>query len=146
MWIKNSVNGLIDKYQTRNVYKLIDYLNIDLEIKELPHNLKGQFQRDLVGNEKIYLSNRLNEHEKIIVLAHELGHAVLHTRLNLSYYTKYSYASKNKFEQQANKFAAELLIPDMSEIRKDYTDNLTFNNIICIYGVPKEYVKLKFNL
>ena len=46
------------------------------------------------------------------VLAHELGHAILHPKTNITYLESNTFYSKEKFEIAANTFAAELLIED----------------------------------
>ena len=46
------------------------------------------------------------------VLAHELGHAILHQKTNITYLESNTFYYKEKFEIAANTFAAELLIED----------------------------------
>ena len=46
------------------------------------------------------------------VLAHELGHAILHSNTNITYLESNTFYSKEKIEIAANTFAAELLIED----------------------------------
>jgi Zn-dependent peptidase ImmA (M78 family) len=78
-WIKEIIEGLIDIYKTRNVYEIVELLDIKLIKKELKPEIKGRFLRDMFDNEYIYISNELSEEEEKIVIAHELGHAILHT-------------------------------------------------------------------
>ncbi|MCC5427834.1 ImmA/IrrE family metallo-endopeptidase, partial [Clostridium botulinum] len=81
-WIDNILDGLKDTYDT-NIYELYDYLEIKM-IKLEPSNilLRGNeslYNRNYFGNEIVLIRNDLNlEYEKFI-LAHELGHALLHT-------------------------------------------------------------------
>ena len=44
------------------------------------------------------------------VLAHELGHAILHPKINITYLESNTFYSKEKFEIATNTFAAELLL------------------------------------
>lgn len=141
-WIKEIVEGMIEVYETRNVYELIDKLEIMLIRKQLPGNKKGRFFRDLFENEFIFISNDLSIEEERIVIAHELGHLILHTHLSTSYYTSNRFLVKNKLEIQANKFAAELLIPD--DIDFSGYDNLTIEQLSCHLKVSEELVKLKY--
>lgn len=140
IWIKQIVNGLIEMYSTRDVYELLNNLEVTLIRKELFKNEKGRFFRDMFGNETIFISNNLSEEEEKIVIAHELGHLILHTDLNTSFYTENHLINKNKLEMEANKFAAELLIPDDVEIYEDET----ISHLACRLNVSEELMKLKF--
>lgn len=135
-WIVEIVNGLIEVYKTRNVYELLDLLEITLIKKKLINDEKGRCLRDMFGNETIFISNELANEEERIVIAHELGHLILHTDLTTSYYL----LNKDQIEVQANKFAAELLIPDNVEIY----EGMTTKELACYLEVSEELVKLKY--
>lgn len=139
-WIIEIVNGLIEMYETRDVYKLIDKLEIILIRKNLPGNKKGRFFRDMFGNEFIFISDDLCIEEEKIVIAHELGHLILHTDLSTSYYSSNNLLNKDKLEVQANKFAAELLIPDDVEI----IEGMTTKELACYLEISEELVNLKY--
>lgn len=139
-WIVEIVNGLIEVYKTRNVYELLDLLEITLIKKKLINDEKGRFLRDMFGNETIFISNELANEEERIVIAHELGHLILHTDLTTSYYTENHLLNKDQIEVQANKFAAELLIPDNVEIY----EGMTTKELACYLEVSEELVKLKY--
>ena len=141
-WIKEIVRGMIEVYGTRNVYELVDRLEIFLIRKQLSKNKKGRFLRNLFGDEFIFVSDTLSDEEEKIVIAHELGHLILHTHLSTSYYTSNHLQSKSKLEVQANKFAAELLIPDDIDF-SDY-ENLTINELSYYLEVSKELIELKY--
>ncbi|MFU0784262.1 ImmA/IrrE family metallo-endopeptidase [Clostridium sp.] len=140
IWIKQIVDGLIEMYGTRDVYELLNYLEVTLIRKKLFKNEKGRFFRDMFGNESIFISNDLSDKEEKVVIAHELGHLILHTDLSTSSYTENHLLSKGRIETQADKFAAELLIPDDVEIH----EGITIQQLACYLGVPEELVKLKF--
>lgn len=140
IWIKDIVNGLVEMYGTRDVYELLDNLEVTLIRKKLFKNEKGSFYRDIFGNEIIFISDDLSDEEEKIVIAHELGHLILHTHLSTSYYTENQLFNKNKLEFEANKFAAELLISDDINIH-EYE---TIHQLACCLGVSEELVKLKF--
>lgn len=139
-WIKEIVEGMIEVYETRDVYELISRLEIFLIKKQLPKNKKGRFLRNIFGDEFIFISNDLTYEEEKIVIGHELGHLILHTHLSTSYYTSNHLQSKSKLEVQANKFAAELLIPDDIEIY----ESTTIKQLACCLEVSEELVRLKF--
>lgn len=139
-WIKNIVIGLIEVYETRDVCELLDLLEITLIKKKLINDEKGRFFRDIFKNEFIFISDEISIEEEKIIIAHELGHLILHTDLTTSYYTENHLLNKDQIEVQANKFAAELLIPDDIEINV----GTTIKQLACCLKVSEELVKLKF--
>ena len=66
------------------------------------------FQR----NHIIYIDENLPEKEKLFVASHELGHMLMHKSANAVYMDTHTCFNTNKFEIEANTFAANLLIPD----------------------------------
>ncbi len=140
-WIKEIVIGMVEVYGTRDVYKLVDKLDITL-IKKYLRGTKGRFFRDMFENEYIFVSNNLSYEEEKIIIAHELGHLILHTNLSTSHYSSNKHLVKNKLEVQADKFAAELLIPD--DVDFSGYDNLTTKQLSCHLKVPEEFIKLKY--
>ena len=60
----------------------------------------------------IFLNHQLCNQELKVVMAHELGHAVLHKHENCYFLRNKTLLSASKIENEANTFAAELLIPD----------------------------------
>lgn len=120
-WIREIVEGLIEIYETRNVYELLDVLEITLIKKELPPGKKGRFFRDMYGNESIFIADNLDPVEEKCIIAHELGHAILHVDISTHYYSENELLVKSKLEIQANYFASELLIEDELTKYKDLT-------------------------
>lgn len=133
-------DGIIEQFNTRNIYEIVDGLNILLLKKHMFDNKQGVFLRDIFGNETITVDANLNEYQRRIVIAHELGHAILHTNLNVSYCTS-SLISNEKLELQANKFAAELLLEDNIE---DMYKHFTIKELAAIYNVPERLIELKY--
>lgn len=142
--IKNIVNDLVTEFKTRNPFELCDCLNIPILYEPLG-NIKGFFQ-NILNTPIIHLNSNLNEHEVNCVLSHELGHAVLHKDLNVCFLKHYTFSITDKYENEANKFTAELLIEDSSLI-----DILEINNLITCedlskyFSVPTEFVSYKFS-
>ena len=54
----------------------------------------------------------MNESELLQVMAHELGHAILHRKQNCYFIRNKTLLLNSKTELEANMFAAELLIRD----------------------------------
>ncbi|WP_249645896.1 MULTISPECIES: ImmA/IrrE family metallo-endopeptidase [unclassified Lysinibacillus] len=140
-WIKKKVEYLYEKYNTRNPFTLAKYLNIEIFYWDLPPDIKGFYQYEK-RNRFIFINSNLSIEEQLIVCAHELGHAILHTKLNTPFMRANTLFSIDKFELQANEFAAYLLIPD--ENLFDSYDRMTFYDIATLYNVPIKLVELKF--
>lgn len=140
-WIKNKVEYLYDRYNTRNPFTLAKYLKVEVFYWDLPIDIKGFYQYEK-RNRFIFINSNLSIEEQLIVCAHELGHAILHTKLNTPFMRANTLFSIDKFEVQANTFAAILLIPD--ENLFDSYDQMTLNDIAALYNVPIKLVELKF--
>lgn len=66
----------------------------------------------LKNHRYIFLNQNLSEEELQLVMAHELGHAILHRKENCYFIRNKTFLSTARIEKEANTFAAELLIPD----------------------------------
>lgn len=141
-WIKDTVTGLIETYGTRDIYELIDMLDIEVVKKDFQGNQKASFFRDIFQNEFIYLSSSLNKLEERFVLAHELGHAILHDYLTSEVYYS-TFINKDKLEHQADCFAAELIINE-SDIDKPLLRDMSLDQLSCYFGVPKDLLEYRF--
>lgn len=144
MNIKGIVKDLVNKYNTNNVYELCDFLNIKIR-KDTLGSIKGYF---LNPGDKICitLNDNLQEWEERVVIAHELGHAILHKKYNICFLNNYTYSISNKLENEANEFAAHLLIDDdeLNKLKIEYEHYyLTFEHLSMYFNVPEEYIMYK---
>jgi Zn-dependent peptidase ImmA (M78 family) len=137
--IKKIVKKLIKEYGTNNPFELADCLKIRV-IYEPLGNIRG-FYQSCPKNKIIHLNNDLDEFEKMIVCSHELGHAVLHAKLNILFIERNTFYVKNKFELEANTFSSELLIQD--ELIHNYPEYYTMEQIAASINMPKELLQLK---
>lgn len=136
--IREKVELLIKKYNTNDPFEICDLLNIQVVCAELG-NINGYYIK-VPKNKFIFLNCELNEVRKRFVCAHEIGHAILHSELNTLFLQKNTLTIKGKFEGQADKFAAELLIDDnMLESYKGYS----LDKISECTGIDIKYIKLK---
>lgn len=141
--IKKIVDRLIKKYSSNNPFELADYLNCTVIITNLDEDVRGFYQH-FQRNRLIYINGSLPEYDQNIVCAHELGHAVLHTKLNILFLENNTCCIKNRYEREANNFAAELLIPD--NILSQYPNYFNLEQIAASVGLPVELLKLKFKI
>jgi len=137
MWLKNIVSDLLKKYNTANPFILASLLNIHIIEWDLHEQINGYYKYDR-RNRYIVINQNLSDELKYIVCAHELGHAILHTRINTPFMKRNTLLSVNKIEREANRFAAELLIPDDS-----FKECNNIYDIASLHKVPVELVQLK---
>lgn len=141
--IKNIANNLAEKYDTRNPYELCDFLNIPILYNNLG-NIKGLFQ-NVEGSPVIHLNCSLSYEEVKPVLAHELGHALLHKELNVCFLNNYTFCITDKYENEANKFAAHLLIEDKDlDIFSSGYEYVTIEQLSMHFRIPEELIEYKF--
>lgn len=137
MWIKEKTNQLKKRYNTECPYEIASYLKIHVMEHNLHPDINGYYKYDR-RNQYIVINHNLDLNQQRIVCAHELGHAVLHPKVNTPFMNNNTFLSVSKIELEANRFAAELLIPDDS-----FGDNETIYDIASIHKVPIELVELK---
>ena len=137
MWIKERVATLINKYNTNCPFELADFMNIHVLFLDLHHEIRGFYKYDR-RNRYIVINSNLLPKDQLVVCCHELGHAILHPRVNTPFMRENTFISLSKIEKEANRFAAELLIPDESfaEVNNMY-------ELASLLGVPVELVELK---
>lgn len=137
--IKKSVDYYIKKVGSRNPFDIADALNITVIFENLG-NINGYYNKQL-RMKQIHINHSLEENEKIFTAAHELGHAILHPDTNTPFLRSCTYFSINKLENEANKFAIELLVPD--DDFEEYAKYFTLEQIARIYGYYTELLELK---
>lgn len=77
------------------------------------------------------------------VCDHELGHALLHTNTSIKLFIENKLQIKSKYEIEADKFAAELLV-DIEEDAYLYK-GMTIDQISSILRVPVDLIKYKYH-
>ena len=94
----------------------------------------------LKNHRYIFLSDKLDEVELLLVMAHELGHAILDRRANCYFIRNKTFLLNSKIERRANRFAAHLLIPD--EMLKEYS-GFTKEQFCLSTNYPIELLELR---
>ncbi len=138
MYIKNKVDQLVKKYQTRDPFELIKGMNVILVRCSLD-GVRGFYQY-FQRNNIIYLDDQLPEKEQFFVLAHELGHMFLHKKSNAIFMDTHTCFNTDKLEREANTFAAELLIPDTIIMEKS---DFTLEQLARLTGYTEDLLKCK---
>lgn len=136
--IKNIVEYYVKKCDSRNPFDIADYLNIQIQIGNL--GTPCGCYMFLKNHRCIFLNENLSENEMNLVMSHELGHAIMHRKLNCYFIRNKTLLLDSKIEKEANIFAADLLIPDIEII-----DNkeLTTRQLSRLLGYQEEIIQLK---
>lgn len=108
MSIIDIVEKLTRKYKTNDPFEIAKLKNIQIHLKDLKElrDMYYYYKR----NKQIFINSTLTYEEQKLVCAHELGHAILHPKFNIVFLESNTFITKNKFEIEANSFAAELLV------------------------------------
>lgn len=75
-----------------------------------------------------------------VIMAHELGHALLHRKENCAFIKRKTLLLTTGIEREANNFAAQLLIAD--ELLQSFSGHTTEQFCDCT-GYPKELIELR---
>lgn len=136
MNIKRRVNNLVNKWGTRDPKILCKYLKIKIIYKDLGE-IKG-FYTKCLRRKFIFVNENLDELSQKIVIAHELGHALLHGKAIIQMKGYFMSCKNSTYEKEANLFAAELII-DVKEESREYLDKPVIDS-----EVMEELVRLKW--
>lgn len=138
MTIKQKANSMARKYNSRNPLEIIKNLNVILVYYPLK-DVRG-FYQFFQRNNIIYIDDNLPENEQIVVCAHELGHMLLHKNSNALFMDTRTHFVTTKYENEANTFAAELLIPDEIILENP---NMTKSQIAHLAGYDEKIMDFK---
>ena len=105
--MKLRVKNLVEKYNTSNPYILCEKLNIEIRYFYY-EGIKGFFRR-ILKRKYIVINEKLDEYSKLVVLCHELGHAIYHSSKNKLLMKINFFNYNTELENEANEFAAELM-------------------------------------
>lgn len=108
--VKRLVAYYVKKYETRNPFRLAEYLNVFVHVG--PLGSRAGCYMFLKNHKCIFLNEDLNEQERMLVMAHELAHSIMHRKENCYFIRNKTLLLTSEVETEANMFAAELLIPD----------------------------------
>lgn len=131
-WIKNKVLQLTKTYKTNDPFELAAAMNIKVYQWDLHSEIMG-FYKYIRRNRFIFINVNLVDEDKKFTCSHELGHAVLHTKVNTPFLKVNTFYSIDKIEREANEFAVNLLLYD-----KNLKDYETKFDIMRESGIPYE--------
>lgn len=138
--IKGTVIKLINKYNTNDPFEIASELGIWIYEMDLG-NIDGHYM--YAKRKKVFFINsRLSENDRLLCCAHELGHALLHSKSNVYFNDSKTFFNQLKHENEADKFAAELVIKD--SLLWEYND-FPLEVVSNCENLPIKYLNLKFN-
>lgn len=131
-WIKKQVNNIVKKHKTNCPFEVSESKNIHVVYWDLHSEIWGFYKYER-RNRFIFINDNLEYHRKRYVCAHELGHALLHTKVNTPFLQANTFYSIDKIEREANEFAVKLLLYD-----KNLEDYETKFDCLRENGIPLE--------
>ena len=140
MDIKSRVEQLKSQFGTRDPFILAESLGV-LILDEPLGSVRGYYGRSH-RQKVIHINEALEESLRQFVCAHELGHAVLHPDSNTPFLRANTLFSIDRFEIEANRFAADLLLPD-DELREAILCRYTVPQIAAMYGLSPALVEYR---
>jgi Zn-dependent peptidase ImmA (M78 family) len=130
-WIMRKVEKEVKKHKTINPFEIAKSKNIIIRYLPLGNTL-GFYMKN-ARQKVITLNCDNNEGLMKFVCAHELGHAVIHPNENTPFLHKNTLFSRDKIEREANEFAVNLILYDVT--KKDYK---TKYDLLKENGIPYE--------
>ncbi|WP_223068487.1 ImmA/IrrE family metallo-endopeptidase [Paenibacillus caui] len=115
------IKKLIRAHGTNDPLRIAQQRNILVLYERLGKNIWGYFSN---ANRIpiIHINENLNRFDRLFTAAHELGHCLLHSKINTPFLRKNTLISVDRIEQEANRFALKLLIgtaqPERGETAK----------------------------
>ncbi|MCL2019532.1 MAG: ImmA/IrrE family metallo-endopeptidase [Oscillospiraceae bacterium] len=112
-YIHKAAKSLLDRCKTREPFKIARELGINVWWRNDFVKLKGMY-KVIERNRFIFVNSKLDEYERRLIIAHELGHDALHREIakNGAMQELAFYDMKSRPEYEANVFAADILLDD----------------------------------
>jgi len=107
---KAIADGLARKYVTRDPFTIAEEMGFIVIFAPLV-DMRG-FQQSVKRRRLIYINENLDEQQQCLVCAHELAHHLLHRGMNRIFMDSHTYMVTQRFENEANRFALELIYDD----------------------------------
>ena len=113
MELKTKLKNIVNNYNTTNVKEICDYLDIEIAYTEFKAKTLESRLMIVDGNGYIFVRPNLDERYENFLIAHELGHYILHYDKNINFnFLKRIY--KTRLEKEANEFAIRFLTYDVN--------------------------------
>lgn len=105
-WIDEYVEGVIEYCGSNDIYEIYNTLNINIKRIDkddfLPQGGEALYVRNYLESELVFIRDDLPYKFEKFILAHELGHVLLHVEIARAAYNR-NLVNKGKLEKQINK-------------------------------------------
>lgn len=128
--MKKIINNLVLEHHSRNPYTIAKQLGIIVLEEELG-SINGYYN-EVMGYKFIHVNSELPDYHKRFVVAHELGHALLHPNFNYCFLKNHTLLNIDRYEKEANIFAIELICDE------NVKDCETISDICKVYGIDEK--------
>lgn len=130
---KIHINRLRERFQKLDCpYEIASKLGIFV-IREDLGNILGYFYK-CRNISSIHINVNLDDNLAKFTCLHEIGHSLLHPKLNLPFLNSNTYFPANKFEKEANRFAVLFIVGDKTPLEGE-----TKRDFLNRCGVPIEF-------
>ena len=136
--VKEIAEWYMRKFGTKNPFKIAKELKVLVKTDNLG-DYSGCYMY-LNRHRCIFLNSNLDENGRCLVMAHELGHAILHRTQNCYFIRNKTYLLCSRIEREANIFAVNLLISD--DELKEY-ESYTIDQLSMLYGLDRKLIELR---
>lgn len=137
--IKRLIMYYLKHFETNDPFKIAEILGIKVFFEPLG-KYSGMYKY-LAHTRCIFLNSGIEDEVFLsVVMAHELGHAVLHWKENCCFMAHHTLMLTSKTERQANWFAAYLLITQ--DMLNDFA-GCTKDQFCRCTGYPMELIDLR---
>lgn len=146
--ISRKVQKTVKKYSSADPVCLCRKMDIDIVYRDMGSR-ETDIKAMLVRSSRmicILINSNLSSDVQKFILAHELGHAVLHA--GTSHFTdRIAFNERSLMETEANVFAAELLVHDNEILLEEIkTSGYTVFQLASQYRIPYELLAYKFEV
>ncbi len=135
--IRTIADRLNSDFGTNDPRELCADLGISFLRYELPESVNGMYF-SVGGKQAVIINTSADEAMVPYYTAHELGHALLHSELNFAFICTKTNLICEKYEREADLFAAFLLLPRGEETEYD---GCTAADIYSEKGIPLRAVE-----
>lgn len=139
MTIQAVAKRLAKKYGTANPQTILEAMHI--KIFEIPMTgIRGMYKK-IKRNVVVFVDSELSEEDRTFVLAHELGHHMLHRGDNRVFLDSCTLFRVGRYESEANLFAVSLLAEGIDDISEN---DLTVDIFAARLGISRHLAETYF--